>query len=86
MNNAGLNRDGLLVRKKDDAIEKLSLAKWQAVIDVDLTGVFLCAREAAYHMVRAGHGRRHRLHLVALVAGQRRPDQLQRRQGAASSA
>lgn len=49
--NAGLNRDGLLVRKKDDAIEKLSLAKWQAVIDVDLTGVFLCAREAAWHMV-----------------------------------
>lgn len=51
VNNAGLNRDGLLVRKKGDAVEKLSLAKWQAVIDVDLTGVFLCAREAAVHMV-----------------------------------
>jgi 3-oxoacyl-[acyl-carrier protein] reductase len=56
VNNAGVNRDGLLVRKKDDAIEKLSLAKWQAVIDVDLTGVFLCAREAAYHMVSQGTG------------------------------
>jgi 3-oxoacyl-[acyl-carrier protein] reductase len=56
VNNAGLNRDGLLVRKKGDAIEKLSLAKWQAVIDVDLTGVFLCAREAAYHMVAQGTG------------------------------
>jgi len=55
VNNAGLNRDGLLVRKKDDAIEKLSLARWQAVIDVDLTGVFLCAREAAYHMVAEGN-------------------------------
>jgi 3-oxoacyl-[acyl-carrier protein] reductase len=56
VNNAGLNRDGLLVRKKDDAIEKLSLAKWQAVIDVDLTGVFLCSREAAWHLVRQGTG------------------------------
>jgi 3-oxoacyl-[acyl-carrier protein] reductase len=37
-------------------IEKLSLAKWQAVIDVDLTGVFLCSREAAYHMVAQGTG------------------------------
>ena len=51
VNNAGLNRDGLLVRKKGDTVEKFPLAKWQAVIDVDLTGVFLCAREAAYHMV-----------------------------------
>jgi len=56
VNNAGLNRDGLLVRKKGDTVEKLALAKWQAVIDVDLTGVFLCAREAAYHMVSRGAG------------------------------
>jgi 3-oxoacyl-[acyl-carrier protein] reductase len=56
VNNAGLNRDGLLVRKKGEIIEKLSFAKWQAVIDVDLTGVFLCAREAAYHMVVQGTG------------------------------
>jgi 3-oxoacyl-[acyl-carrier protein] reductase len=56
VNNAGLNRDGLLVRKSGDAVERLPLAKWQAVIDVDLTGVFLCAREAAYHMVGQGSG------------------------------
>jgi 3-oxoacyl-[acyl-carrier protein] reductase len=56
VNNAGMNRDGLLVRKKGETIEKLSLARWQAVIDVDLTGVFLCAREAAYHMVAQGTG------------------------------
>jgi 3-oxoacyl-[acyl-carrier protein] reductase len=56
VNNAGLNRDGFLVRKKGDEVEKLSLAKWQAVIDVDLTGVFLCSREAAWHMVRQGTG------------------------------
>jgi 3-oxoacyl-[acyl-carrier protein] reductase len=56
VNNAGLNRDGFLVREKDGVVEKLSLAKWQAVIDVDLTGVFLCSREAAWHMVRQGTG------------------------------
>jgi 3-oxoacyl-[acyl-carrier protein] reductase len=56
VNNAGLNRDGLLVRKTDEGVQKLSLAKWQAVIDVDLTGVFLCSREAAWHMVRQGTG------------------------------
>ncbi|MEE4274973.1 MAG: SDR family oxidoreductase [Thermoleophilia bacterium] len=56
VNNAGLNRDGLLVRKKGDTVERLPLASWQAVIDVDLTGVFLCGREAAYHMVGQGTG------------------------------
>lgn len=56
VNNAGLNRDGLLVRKSGDTLERLPLAKWRAVIDVDLTGVFLCAREAAYHMMARGSG------------------------------
>lgn len=56
VNNAGLNRDGLLVRKTGDEVRKLPLAHWQAVIDVDLTGVFLCAREAAFHMVSQGTG------------------------------
>ena len=56
VNNAGLNRDGLLIRKNGDSLEKLPLASWQAVIDVDLTGVFLCAREAAFHMVSQGAG------------------------------
>lgn len=51
INNAGINRDGLLVRKREKELEKLSLEKWQPVIDVNLTGVFLCAREAAYHMI-----------------------------------
>jgi 3-oxoacyl-[acyl-carrier protein] reductase len=57
VNNAGLNRDGLLVRRTSQGeVQKLSLAAWQAVIDVDLTGVFLCSREAAWHMVRQGTG------------------------------
>ncbi|HEX4974487.1 MAG TPA: SDR family oxidoreductase [Pseudomonadales bacterium] len=52
INNAGIIRDGLLVKAKDGLIEKrMSLQEWQAVIDVNLTGVFLCGREAASQMV-----------------------------------
>ncbi|HAF89743.1 MAG TPA: short chain dehydrogenase, partial [Deltaproteobacteria bacterium] len=40
-------RDGLLVKVKDGNVQKFSMSKWQAVIDTNLTGVFLCAREAA---------------------------------------
>ncbi len=49
VNNAGIFRDGLLVKKSRDTgeIRKLSLKKWQQVIDVDLTGPFLCTREFA---------------------------------------
>jgi gluconate 5-dehydrogenase len=38
--------------------EALSLADWQQVVDVNLTGVFLCAREAARIMIAAGRGGR----------------------------
>ena len=34
----------------------MSLANWQAVIDVNLTGVFLCTRAAAEQMVTAKQG------------------------------
>ncbi len=55
--NAGILRDGLLVKVKDGAVVgKLGLEQWQAVIDVNLTGVFLCGREAAERMVKLGHG------------------------------
>jgi 3-oxoacyl-[acyl-carrier protein] reductase len=55
--NAGILRDGLLVKAKDGEVTgKLSLEQWQAVIDVNLTGVFLCGREAAERMIRGGHG------------------------------
>jgi len=51
INNAGILRDGLLVKVKDGEMTKMSLAQWQAVIDVNLTGVFLCTREVAAKMV-----------------------------------
>ncbi len=57
INNAGVLHDALLVKVKDgQVVSKMSLAQWQAVIDVNLTGVFLCAREAAEHMIRGGNG------------------------------
>jgi len=57
VNNAGIIRDGLLIKARDGTVtEKLSLEKWQAVIDVNLTGVFLCGREAAERMVKLGSG------------------------------
>lgn len=57
VNNAGILRDGLLLKAKEGQVkQKLSLEKWQAVIDVNLTGTFLCGREAAAAMVEQGEG------------------------------
>ena len=55
VNNAGITRDAMLVKVKEGAVAgKMDSADWQAVIDVNLTGVFLCGREAAALMIRAG--------------------------------
>ena len=54
VNNAGITRDGLLVKHKDGVTKKMTLEAWQQVIDVNLTGVFLCGREAAAKMVENG--------------------------------
>ncbi len=53
VNNAGIFRDGLLVKKDREtgAIKTMSLSKWQAVIDVDLTGPFLCTRDFAAQVI-----------------------------------
>jgi 3-oxoacyl-[acyl-carrier protein] reductase len=57
INNAGIVRDAMLVKVRDgQVVGKMSLAEWQAVIDVDLTGVFLCAREAAQRMISRMRG------------------------------
>ncbi|MEU3490668.1 SDR family oxidoreductase [Streptomyces massasporeus] len=44
--NAGLQRDA--------ALTEMTLAEWQKVIDVNLTGQFLCAREATKEFLRRG--------------------------------
>ena len=57
VNNAGIVRDGLLVKVKDGAVVgRMSLDQWNSVIGVNLSGVFLCAREAAAHMIEFGNG------------------------------
>ena len=49
VNNAGITKDGLLLRMKD--------ADWDAVVDVNLKGAFICTREAAKVMSKARYGR-----------------------------
>jgi 3-oxoacyl-[acyl-carrier protein] reductase len=57
VNNAGIVKDALLVKVKDgEIVGKMTLQQWQAVIDVNLTGVFLCAREAAVRMIKLAKG------------------------------
>ncbi len=46
VNNAGIQRDS--------PFDQMTLAQWQAVIDVNLTGQFLCAREAVKEFKRRG--------------------------------
>lgn len=49
VNNAGITRDGLLVRMTDE--------QWRSVLEVNLTGAFLCSRAAAKVMIRQRSGR-----------------------------
>ncbi len=53
VNNAGIFRDSLLVRKDKVTgdMHEMSLDQWSAVIAVDLTGPFLCTREFAKRVV-----------------------------------
>jgi 3-oxoacyl-[acyl-carrier protein] reductase len=57
INNAGVTKDALLVKVQDGkVVGKMSMDQWRTVIDVNLTGVFLGAREAAARMIALGHG------------------------------
>lgn len=57
VNCAGILRDGMLIKMKEGKlVEKMSLSQWQAVIDVNLTGTFLCGREGAALMAKGGQG------------------------------
>ncbi|TVQ49142.1 MAG: 3-oxoacyl-[acyl-carrier-protein] reductase [Gloeocapsa sp. DLM2.Bin57] len=49
VNNAGITRDTLLLRMKTE--------DWQAVIDLNLTGVFLCTRAVSKIMLKQRSGR-----------------------------
>ena len=49
VNNAGITRDGLLLRMKEE--------DWDAVINVNLKGAFLCSKEAVKIMAKQRYGR-----------------------------
>ena len=59
VNNAGITRDTLLLRMKPE--------DWQAVINLNLTGVFLCTRAVSKSMLKKRSGR---IINIASVAGQ----------------
>jgi 3-oxoacyl-[acyl-carrier protein] reductase len=59
VNNAGITRDTLLLR--------MGLEEWQAVIDLNLTGVFLCTKAISKIMLKQRSGR---IINIASVAGQ----------------
>ena len=61
VNNAGITRDGLLLR--------MSTADWDAVLAADLRSAFLCTRAALRGMVRARWGRIISIGSVAGLAG-----------------
>ena len=55
INNAGILRDGLLLKAKEGQVfERMSFDQFQSVINVNLTGSFLCGREAAAAMIETG--------------------------------
>lgn len=56
VNNAGILRDGLLVKqdRETKAIKKLTIDDWNAVIGVNLTGATLMVRELVANMVASG--------------------------------
>ncbi|WP_036478648.1 3-oxoacyl-[acyl-carrier-protein] reductase [Myxosarcina sp. GI1] len=59
VNNAGITKDTLLLRMKPE--------QWQAVIDLNLTGVFLCTKAVSKIMLKQRSGR---IINIASVAGQ----------------
>jgi 3-oxoacyl-[acyl-carrier protein] reductase len=56
INNAGVAEDGLLIKKRGERYEKFPLSRWLRGVAINLTGVFLCGREAAFHMIQQGSG------------------------------
>ncbi len=56
INNAGILRDGLLVKKDRTTgeVKKLTIEQWRQVIDVNLTGATMMARDFAAHVAQHG--------------------------------
>lgn len=58
INNAGILRDAQLVSYKDGELRgRMNIEDYDAVLEVNLRGVFLCTRAVAPYMIRQGYGR-----------------------------
>ena len=66
VNNAGITRDNLLIRMKDE--------EWDAVLNINLKGAFLCSREAVKIMSKIKYGRI--INLASVVAFMGNPGQV----------
>ncbi len=65
VNNAGITQDGLIMRMKRD--------QWQQVLDVNLTGCFVCLQQAAVVMMKQRCGRI--INITSVVGQQGNPGQ-----------
>jgi 3-oxoacyl-[acyl-carrier protein] reductase len=61
VNNAGINRDGLLIRMKPE--------DWDDVMDTNLKGVYNCSKEAARIMIRKRRGKIINISSVVGISG-----------------
>lgn len=66
INNAGITRDSLILRMKEE--------DWDSVIDINLKGVFLCTKEAIKVMVKQRYGRI--INIASVVAFMGNPGQV----------
>ncbi|MFQ5418773.1 MAG: 3-oxoacyl-ACP reductase FabG [Anaerolineae bacterium] len=57
INNAGITRDGLTTRVKEGQVRFMSDEKWDAVLEVNLKGTWLCCQAAAVAMMAQKYGR-----------------------------
>lgn len=57
INNAGINRDGLVTRIKDGEVKFMPDESWDSVLGVNLKGTWLCSQLAAVPMMEQKYGR-----------------------------
>ncbi len=57
INNAGITRDALTARVKDGEVKLMTDEQWDAVLEVNLKGTWLCSQIAAVEMIKQKYGR-----------------------------
>ncbi|MBV6392505.1 MAG: putative oxidoreductase [Anaerolineales bacterium] len=57
INNAGITRDALTTKVKDGEVKYMTDEQWDAVLEVNLKGTWLCSQIAAAAMIKQKYGR-----------------------------